>query len=271
LAEGTLMRTILVTAVTLAVWTPVQAQPGWEGEAKWGRATLRWKILDQSWDGSAHCLQYETAISNVRAAHFALERVYGDHSVETVEFFADRFPHEMFDEFFAELYKMYDPYQAVSTTETARHTRVGAHYPETHCTQSHPNTYPVEIRFVIRGIVREDGKPQGDTTFLQELVKTRIDTRDVWRYWLNAVRAARAQPDRKEALARLERQLGDFSESGRSETLWGDSFQLTWWGTVQVFQAEPEGLPLPPEQFLPELDRLLQKHIREIEKSIPKP
>jgi hypothetical protein len=265
----TLMRTILATALTLAVWTPVQAQPGWEGETKWGRATLRWKILDQSWDGSAHCLQYETAISNVRAGHFALERVYGDR-VESVEFFADRFPHEMFDEFFAVVYKMYDPYQAVSTTETARHKRVGTHFPETHCTQSHPNTYPVEIRFVIQGIVREDGKLQGDTTFLQDLVKARIDIRDVWRHWLKVVRTARAEPSRREALAALERQLGDFSESDRSEKHWGDSFQLTLWGTVQEVQGEPEGFPLPPERFLPELERLLQKHIREIEKSIPK-
>jgi hypothetical protein len=147
----TFMRTALFLGISLAVWTPLQAQPGWEGETKSGRATLRWKILDQSWDGSAHCLQYETVISNLRAGHFALERVYGD-SVESVEFFADRFPHEMFDEFFAVVYQMYDPYQAVSTTETARHKRVGAHFPETNCTQSHPNTYPVEIRFVIRGI-----------------------------------------------------------------------------------------------------------------------
>jgi len=145
------------------------------GEATLGRARFHWKITEQWWDGPAHCVRYETAISGVDEVYFALERVYVDGSVDAVSMFGDRFPHEMLEDFNAALYAENTAVQSVEYNESWIHQlkSLRGTVSEKHCTRSHPNTYATEIRFVLRGVVFEDGKVLGDTEFQATLAQGR--------------------------------------------------------------------------------------------------
>jgi hypothetical protein len=270
------MKTVTAYVLALVLIGPVvQAQPVAEGDAKLGRARLHWKIIEEWWDGPSHCIRYEAAMSNVVAAHFALERAYWDGSVDAVVTFGDRFPNNMLQDYNALVYGLRGPQNGVRYMTSGNHQRgLVTEGAETHCSETHANIVPTETRFVLRGAVFENGSGTGDTSFLGDLVDARIDIRDVWQHWLKPVHDAAALLDYREGLAALEHQLansdyGRETEHGR-EKAWGDLTRMILWGAVQAVQEEPPGMPLPAEKFLPELERLLRRHIREIEKYIPK-
>jgi hypothetical protein len=156
--------TILALALVL-MSSVAQAQLVVEGEATLGRVRLHWKITEQWWDGPAHCVRYETAISGVDEVYFALERVYVDGSVDAVSMFGDRFPHEMLEDFNAALYPENTAVQSVVYNESWIHPLAVQSEPRE--TAIAPENFLPELEQLLRRHIREIEKhipkdPSGD-------------------------------------------------------------------------------------------------------------
>ena len=93
-------------------------------------------------------------------------------------------------------------------------------------------------------------------------------------HWLKAVREAAAFPDYREGLAAFEQELAGSDYGSENEhskdKAWGNFIKGTLLLNVVAVQGEPRETAIAPENFLPELERVLGRHIREIEKHIPK-